>query len=151
MTTTPILAPRVLGQAENAHRAMLDRILVKTGGSYYAWVALTLAATGGRAVEPDPLVVRMMSALRIDRATALATITELASSGLIEALPGEENRIQLTEAGRARYLETRAVIDDVMGRVYDEIPADDLATVGRVLALITARMNGELDGYSEMD
>jgi hypothetical protein len=41
MTITPTLNPRVIGQAESAHRSILDRILARTGTTFPQWVALT--------------------------------------------------------------------------------------------------------------
>jgi hypothetical protein len=144
MTTNPTLNPQLLGQAENAHRALLGRFLAGTGVAYQHWVALTLVASSGAAIDRDALVSRVNGALKVDQAAALATIADLTAGELLETLPGHGNGIGLTEAGGSLYRETRSAIDEVIGRVYGDIPADDLATAGRVLALVTARVNAEL-------
>lgn len=144
MSTTPTLTPQVIGQAENAHRPLMDRVLARTGTTFHQWVALTITAAGGRAVDRDQLVGRVAGALKISDAAVLATIAELTASELLEARPGEGVRVGLTDAGQARYHQIRAAVDEVTARVYRDLPADDLATAGRVLTVITARANAEL-------
>ena len=85
----------------------------------------------------------MTSTLKIDNATALATIARLTASTL---LAGADGPITLTDPGRARYDEIRGALDAVTARLYGDLPADDLATAGRVLATVTTRANAELDG-----
>lgn len=144
MITTPTLNPQVLGQAENAHRALLGRFLAGTGNTYHHWIALTLTAVSGAAIDRDSLVSRMTDVLKIPDAAAVETIADLTAAQLLRTLPGDGPRVGLTDAGQAWYREIRSAIDEVMGRVYGDIPADDLATAGRVLTLITARVNAEL-------
>ena len=64
----------------------------------------------------------------------------------MESLPGEDSRVGLTDAGQARYQQIRTAIGDITARLYGDLPADDLATTGRVLTTITARANAELAG-----
>jgi DNA-binding MarR family transcriptional regulator len=146
MTTTPSLNPQVLGQAENAHRGLLDRILAETGTTYHHWVALAVTSVSGATIHRRQLAERMTRALRIDEATALEAIDQLNAAELLDA-PGDENpRIQLTDAGRERHRQIRTAIDEIIAHVYKHIPAEDLATAGRVLTLVTARANDELAG-----
>ncbi|WP_406040293.1 hypothetical protein OG799_31050 [Micromonospora sp. NBC_00898] len=141
--TSPLLNPQIVGQAENAHLPVLARILARTGTTRHQWVALTLTAAGGGAVDRDRLVARITGTLKIDAAAATAAIAELTTRRLLAELPGETPRIELTDAGQARHRAIRLAVDEVIGRVYRDIPADDLATAGRVLTLITARLNAE--------
>lgn len=143
MTTTPTLNPQIVGQAENAHLPVLKRILARTGTTKNQWVALTLTTAAGGAVDRDQLAGRLTGALKIDHADAGATITELTTARLLEDVSGEVSGVGLTESGQARYREIRAAVDEVIGRAYRDIPADDLATAARVLTLITARLNAE--------
>ncbi len=144
MSTAPVLSPQIIGQAENAHRPLMERILARTGTTFRQWVTLTITAAGGGIAERDQLVLRMTGALKIDRAAAATTIAELAAADLIQDLPGRGSRVRLTDAGQARYDQVRAAVDEVTARLYGGIPAADLATAGRVLALVTARANAEL-------
>ncbi|MDX6222850.1 MAG: hypothetical protein QOD91_1904, partial [Frankiales bacterium] len=46
----PTLDPQIIGQAEKAHKPLLERVLARTGTTMNQWVALKLtAATGGTA------------------------------------------------------------------------------------------------------
>jgi DNA-binding MarR family transcriptional regulator len=138
---TTTLNGQILGAAENATRAVLDRLLAGTGTTFHQWVALNGTAQSGGAVDLDQLVARMVDGLKIDRAAVLATVAELSDAGLLTA---DGTRVTLTEAGQTRYHGIRGAVDDVTARLYGDLPEDDLATAGRVLTLITARANAEL-------
>ena len=141
---TPTLNGQVLGEAERATRAVLDRVLARDGLTFHDWVVLNI--TGAGPVERDRLVARMTSALKIDEVAVLEAIIELTGRGLIEAGPsGEAAQVTLTDAGRARHGQIRATVDEITSRLYGDLPADDLATAGRVLTVLTARANAELD------
>ena len=144
--TSPQLNPQIVGQAENAHLPVLKRILAQTGTTKNQWVALTLTTAAGGAIDRNQLIGRLTDALKIDNAAAVAAISELTTTQLLE--DGEESGVELTDSGQARYREIRSAVDEVIGRVYRDIPADDLATAGRVLTLITARLNAETAGAS---
>ena len=142
---TPSLNGQVLGEAERATRAVLDRVLARSGLTFHDWVVLNIAGAGP--VGRDHLVARMTHALKIDEVAVLDAVTELTGRGLVEAGPsGEVSLVTLTGAGRARHGEIRAAVDEITTRLYGDLPADDLATAGRVLTVITARANAELAG-----
>jgi hypothetical protein len=144
MSTTPTFTPQVLGQAENAHRAILERILAGTGTTYHQWVALTITAACNGAADREQLIGRVAGALKIDDEVAAATIAEMTASDLLEAQPGGGDSVGLTDMAQARYRQIRTAVGEVTARLYSDLPADDLATVGRVLSIITARANAEL-------
>jgi hypothetical protein len=141
MSTTPTLNGQVIGQAEHATRAVLDRLLAHAGATFHDWVALNLIAASRAAVGRDELVGRMTGALKTDDGTALATVAGLTASNLLAV---DEAHIALTDAGQARYDEIRAALDEVTARLYGDLPAEDLATAGRVLTTVTTRANAEL-------
>ena len=142
MPTPTTLNPQIIGQAENALRAILNRALARTGGSTYQhWVALNLTAAGGGAIDRDQLVGRLTAALKIDDAAAQATIAELTAAHLLR---DHGSRIEFTDTGQARYRQIRTDLDQTNTRLFGELSADDLATVGRVLTVITDRANAEL-------
>lgn len=143
MSSTMTLNPQIIGQAENAHRPILDRILARTGTSRHQWFALTITAANGGAIESDQLTARMTGALKIGEAEVAAAVAELTAARLMEATDGWA--LSLTGAGQARYRGIRGSVDEVVGRAYGDIPAEDLATAARVLQLITARLDAELD------
>ena len=148
MPVTPTLSPRVIGQAENAHRPLMNRILARSGTMFPQWVALTKVAADGGTADRRQLIDAITGALKIDDAAAAEALAGLAAADLLEALealPGTGSRVGLTPPGQARYREIRAAVDRVTARLYGDIPPAELATAGRVLALITARAN-ELAG-----
>jgi DNA-binding MarR family transcriptional regulator len=139
MSDTPTLTPQIVGQAENAHKPILDRILAPASLSRNQWVALTLTAASGGAIDSGQLAARMASALKIDNAEAAAAVAELTAAQLTEAADGPA--VRLTVAGQARHREIRAAVSEVTERAYGDIPAEDLATAARVLITITERLN----------
>ncbi|MEU7893755.1 hypothetical protein AB0B45_12905 [Nonomuraea sp. NPDC049152] len=141
MPTT--LNPQIVGQAENAHKPLLDRVLSRTGTTKHQWVALKLTALSGGTIDRAQLIGRITGALKIPDAAALAALTELTAAHLLQVQPGEAPTIELTPAGQERHREIGSAIDEIIARVYGDIPPGDLETAGRVLTLITARLNAE--------
>jgi DNA-binding MarR family transcriptional regulator len=126
----------------------MNRILARSGTTFPQWVALTKVAADGGTADRRQLIDAMTGALKIDDAAAAEALAGLAAADLLEALealPGTGSRVGLTPPGQARYREIRAAVDRVTARLYGDIPPAELATAGRVLALITARAN-ELAG-----
>ncbi|MFD0365452.1 hypothetical protein ACFQZZ_28790 [Nocardia sp. GCM10030253] len=141
MATVITLNPQVLGQAENAHRALLDQILQSPGMTYHQWVGLTVAATAGDQVPLEQLIGRLTGALKTDADTVRTALTELAADGLIEQ---DRASVRVTALGRTRFGGVRSDIEGAMKQAYADIPAADLDTAGRVLAQVTAQMNAVL-------
>lgn len=142
MSITPSLNPQIVGQAESAHKAILDRILDRTGTTPDQWFALAVTTANGGAIESGQLVARLTRARKIGDAQAAGAIAELKAAQLVEVPSGQP--LRLTEAGQARYRDIRAAVDEVMARAYGDIPAEDLVTAARVLRLVTTRLNEEL-------
>lgn len=140
-TPTPTLNGQVIGEAENAIRAVLDRLLRRVGNTFHQWVALNSVAIGGGSLAQQELVDRMIGGLKVDEAPVRATIAELLASGLLEQ---RGSRLGLTPLGDARHREIRAGIGEITARLYADLPTDDLAAAGRVLTVLTARANAEL-------
>jgi hypothetical protein len=138
--STSILNPRILGQAENAHRALLERFLTGTGLTYQRWVALTLVAVGGHVRKPDVLD-RLVSALKTDREPAGIVLSDLAAAGLLGERDGD---LWLSDSGRALYQRIRAEVDAAVAELYRDIPTDHLEIAGRVLTEITMRADRRL-------
>jgi hypothetical protein len=85
-------------------------------------------------------------ALKISHAEAQARISELAAAQLLDAPDGERGPVQVTDAGRQLHGRIRAAIAEITGRLWGDLPAEDLATAGRVLSIVTARANAQLAG-----
>jgi DNA-binding MarR family transcriptional regulator len=144
MSAVPALTPQVIGQAEHAHRPLLERVLDATGVTFPQWVALTITAAADGAIDRGELIGAMTGALKTDDTAAARPLAGLTASGLLQELTDDGSRVGLTETGRARYRQIRAAVEEVVARLYGNIPAEDLATTSRVLTLITARANAEL-------
>ncbi|MCW2976499.1 MAG: hypothetical protein JWM06_1780 [Actinomycetia bacterium] len=148
MTVTQTLNPQILGQAEKAHAALLGRILEGTPNTYHHWVAFNIIVAGDGRIDTDAFVERMTGGLKVDDAAARAVIDELAEGHMIETTSSDAAVLELTDDGRETYRWIRQAVDETIRSLYADISADDLATAGRVLALITARANAELAGGS---
>jgi len=139
MQAYPSLNTQVIGQAESALGAILDPLLARTGTTFQQWLVLTVTAASEAGLDRATLVARIAGARKIDAAEVETAIGELAAAGLARA----DSRVTLTEAGQARYTGIRTALDEITARLFD-FPAEDLATAGRVLAILTARANAEL-------
>ena len=61
----PPLNGQDIGQAEHATRAVLDRLLARTGTQFRGWVILNLLAAGGGELGEDELTGRITHGLKI--------------------------------------------------------------------------------------
>jgi DNA-binding MarR family transcriptional regulator len=142
--TTPILNGQVLGVAANATRAVLDRLLAEHGTTANKWIALRATAVAGGELPTAELVDRLVDGLKIGSSEALGAVSDLVAAGLLASLPGEPSRIALTDAGRGRYEQISEQLAEITGRIYADLPPEDLAAAGRVLTIVAARANAEL-------
>lgn len=141
-TASHTFGTALIGQTEKALNAILDRQLAGTGVSEPQWVTLTLAVVGGGDLDLDDLVGRVGAATRFSRAAIHQRIGELSAAGLLR--DGGDGRIQVTDEGRARWTQVRAAIGPITERLWGDLPAEDLAAAGRVLAVVLDRAHGEL-------
>jgi len=142
MPETPPLTGQQIGEAENAIRAVLDELLAETGTTFHQWVALRVLAATDSGLEPDRLVARMASGLKVEPSFVLGAIGQLEAEELVSAA----EVVALTDAGRARHRRIQEGVDRITRRLYGELPVDDLVTTRRVLAIVTERANALLAG-----
>jgi DNA-binding MarR family transcriptional regulator len=141
-SSTPTFGTQVIGQTEKALNAILARQLAGTGLTEPQWVTLTLTVVSGGDLGRDQLVGRVADALKVSPAAAQARITELAAAQLLQT--GEEGSVKVTEAGQARWSEIRAAVTQITQGLWGDLPAEDLATAGRVLSTVLERANALL-------
>jgi hypothetical protein len=141
--TSSSFGPPLIGQTENALNAILARELEGTGLTEPRWVVLNLALAAGDGVARPDLASRAGSALKVPAADADTRIGELADAQLLAASGPE---ILVTEAGRTLHARIRGAILEITGRLWGDLPEDDLATAGRVLGTVLDRANAELTG-----
>lgn len=144
MSDAPLLNPQLLGQAEAAHRALLQRVLAPAGLSHAHWVALNLLVARGNQSDWQPIAAALVDTLKIEYAEAHETLAGLVDAGLLTAGSAPPARARLTEVGQQRHSELRGEVARVVARLYRDLPAQDLATAGRVLATLTLRASAEL-------
>jgi hypothetical protein len=144
MSTTPTFGPPLIGQTEKALNAILDRQLAGTGMTEAQWVTLTLTVAGGSA-DRGQLIGRVVAALKIRDAEADSLIAELAAAQLLQASDdGDASRVEVTDAGRQLHGRIRAQVGESTERLWGDLPAEDLASAGRVLSTVLGRANAEL-------
>lgn len=143
----PPLSTRLIGETESALGALLIPLLNEAGLTFLQWAALSVALAAsapgaGPGLTRDQLADQVGHARKAEPAEVAAAVAGLAEAGLLATGGGQA---AVTEAGRARYDRVRAPLDEIIGQLFD-LPADDLATAGRVLATVTARANAVLAG-----
>ena len=143
MPTYPTLTPRVIGQAEKTLNAILARQLAGTGLTEPEWVILTLAATSGEPPGRDQFTRTVADALKISEAGARARIGAMVTAQQLQ-ITGEGSAVTVTGAALQVHERIRAATVSITQQLWGDLPAGDLATAGRVLAIITERANAEL-------
>ena len=144
IATPTTLNPSIIGQAEKAHKAILNRILVGTTLDEKQWITVQMALAAGATFERVQLVAGVASAAKFDPADVEAAIAALTGAGLVQAAPGAGSQLSFTAAGRVLVENLRGETRDIIARAYGDIPAEDLATTARVLTAITAKISEEL-------
>ncbi|MFE5207227.1 MarR family transcriptional regulator [Streptomyces sp. NPDC056600] len=145
--TAPAPAPapaadaRVLGLAHYAARGVLERVLARHGLTFQQQILLRAAVIADTPPTADDLVVQVQGFLKVAEAGVRATLGELVARRLLVA---DGAYLRPTDAGRELLAVTAGEVAPVSARVWGGIPAEDLAAVGRVLALVTERAEAEL-------
>jgi hypothetical protein len=143
MPAYPVLTPRVIGQAEKTLNAILARLLEGTGLTEPEWVILTLTATSGEPAERDQFTRMVAGALKISDADALARVDAMIAAQHLQ-ITGEGSAVTVTDAAVQLHRRISAATTGIIEQLWGDLPAGDLATTGRVLAIITERANAEL-------
>ncbi|AWZ04888.1 MULTISPECIES: MarR family transcriptional regulator [unclassified Streptomyces] len=141
---TPAAAPtdaRALGLAHYAARGVLEHVLARHGVTFQQQIALRAAVTTDIPQTPDELIAQVQGSLKTGPADIRSTLDELLAG---ELLVTDGPHLLPTDAGRALFAAIGADTAPVTARVWGSIPTEDLATAGRVLALVTERANAEL-------
>ncbi|MFI6273940.1 MarR family winged helix-turn-helix transcriptional regulator [Streptomyces sp. NPDC050988] len=142
--TTPTVNGRVIALAHYAGRAVLERVLTRTGNTFNQSVTLRVVAIADGPIERDRVASDVAGSLKTDESAVQTTIDELVAAKLVEEAPSDGSGLRLTAVGRDLYERVTAETAQISARIYADIPAEDLATAGRVLTLVTERANAEL-------
>ena len=87
MTHTPTLNGQDIGAAESAVRAVLNRLLARTGTPFHGWVILNLLGRSDAPLSQDELTGRVVHGLKIGGDVVHAAAAGLAEQGLISREP----------------------------------------------------------------
>jgi hypothetical protein len=142
--TPTAFGPSLIGQTEKALDAILVRELTGTGLSPAGWVILKLAGSAGGHLGRQDLIDLAKVQAKFDPEKSAVEIEGLLSLGMLEADGGD---VLLTSAARELQARVVGTTDEIRDRLWGDLPAADLATAGRVLGTVLARVNAEL-GYS---
>jgi len=134
MSDYPTLTPRVIGETEKTLNAFLGRLLAGTGVAEPQWVVLSVAITGGGSITPQQAAF----ALKITEPQARDQLNQLTTAGYLT----DGNSV--TQRARDLFAQVRNATHEITERLWGDLPAEDLATAGRVLSIITERANAEL-------
>ena len=140
MTTIPTLNGQVIGMTHYATRALLERVLESLDLTFEQSVVLNVVSSGDAPTPREQVVSRVTSGLKVSDAVAIAAVDGLAASGIVSA--GDD--IALTDQGAVVQRAIRGEIEAITARLYGDLPAEDLATAGRVLTTVTERANAML-------
>jgi DNA-binding transcriptional regulator PaaX len=140
---TPLVNGRLIGLTHYASRALLERVLARSGTSFTQSTALrTLADHGGNA-ERASLVALVVEALKLgDEQTVRTAVDGLLADRLLEV--SDEDRVSFTAGGRQLFDGIQAAGAEIASRLYAGIAREDLETAGRVLTVVLERANAEL-------
>ena len=144
MTNPPAVTGQAIGEAAKATNAVLETLLAEVRTSFLSWVALNVLTTAGPVMPQDALVQRMSGGLNVGAEPVLTTLDELEVARLVTRSDDADAAVELTADGLALHRRIRAGIDQITERLYGDLPRDDLATTGRILATVTQRANAVL-------
>ncbi|WP_326758200.1 MarR family winged helix-turn-helix transcriptional regulator [Streptomyces phaeochromogenes] len=142
--TTPTVNGRVIALAHYAGRAVLERVLTRTGNTFNQSVTLRVVAIADAPIARDKVAADVTGSLKIEESAVHTTIDELVAAKLVEEVQPDGSGLRLTPVGRDLYERVTAETNQISARIYADIPTEDLATAGRVLTLVNERANAEL-------
>ena len=134
MPDYPTLTPRVIGETEKTLNAFLGRLLAGTGVTEPQWVILSVAVTGGGSITPQQAAF----ALKITEPQAGDQLGQLTAAGYLT------DGKSVTQRALELFARVRNATHEITEWLWGDLPAEDLATAGRVLSIITERANAEL-------
>ena len=140
-TTTSPANARTLGLAHYAARAVLESVLTRHGLGFQQQIVLRPLALAAGPLDGGQLAADTVAALKTDEDSVQGTIGELIAAGLVAT---DASEVRITDAGRALYERIVNETSAASGRIWGDIPDQDLLAAGRVLTLVAERANAEL-------
>ena len=144
MSTDPTLTPQIIGQAEKTMNTILFRLLAGPGLTEAQWITLTLIAAGGESTGRARLAAQVAHGLKASEAQAREHLASLVAAQLVQDPGDDEGPVRFTARGTQVFGQIRGATAEVVTRLWGDLPAEDLATAGRVLSIVITRANAEL-------
>jgi DNA-binding MarR family transcriptional regulator len=137
-TTTPEVpfGAQLIGRTEKSLDALLKRVLVGSGLSEPEYVALRVCSDRAGTPRAD-VTAQLATTFRKGEHHAAELIERLSSAGMIGS--DQTAPVELTPAGRELHDRLVAETDAVAGRLWGDLPTDDLAVAARVLHTVLRR------------
>lgn len=141
-TTAPELpfGAQLIGRTEKSLGALLDGIIAGTGLSEPEYVALRVCSDQAGDPRAD-VIAQLAAAFRKGEDHAAGLVERLGSAGMIDT--DRSAVIELTPAGRELHARLVADTEALTGRLWGDLPKDDLAVVARVLNAVLRRAASE--------
>ncbi|HKY14577.1 MAG TPA: hypothetical protein VJM33_06595 [Microthrixaceae bacterium] len=137
MITPPTLNGQIIGRAERATRALLERLLEPIGLSFPQWATLNMLITGGGQVDGHELTVQVARGLRVSHDDAVGALAGLVDAGLAIRTP--EGVATVSRSGEQTFMEVSDGIAEIARHLYGDLLEADLAVAARVLETVTGR------------
>jgi hypothetical protein len=138
MVDQPTLTAPIIGQTENALRALLIRALHGPGLDYYQWAALRVVSTSTPPLGQKHLREQLQDGLKIDPSIADDVIDSLATRRLLFV---SAESVTTTDEGSNLYQRLDGEVRGISAQVWEGINATDLAAAYRVHLVVTERAN----------
>jgi DNA-binding MarR family transcriptional regulator len=125
-----------------AIRAAMDSVLRPYDLGSTQWQVLSRLTRVGPTMQRD-----LARALHIERATLSGIVATLVRKGLIDQMPGEDQRqrvLKITDAGRRVWAELPDLLTVIRDVAFDGADPEELAVAFRVLQSATQRLNDHM-------
>ena len=132
MKVAETLTTRDIGEAENALRANLIRVISTAGLEFGHWVAIQMITNGNASITGSDL----SKPLKISVDEAQSLLDSLQAAGIIHQ---EFDEYCITETGTATVERLRVQVKAITKAVFCELDSNDLIAAHRVLSIIAVR------------
>jgi MarR family transcriptional regulator, lower aerobic nicotinate degradation pathway regulator len=125
-----------------AIRAAMDSVLRPFDLGSTQWLVLSRLTKEGPTMQRD-----LARLLHVERATLSGIVATLVRKGLIDQMPGEDQRqrvLQITDAGRRVWAELPDLLTVIRDVAFDGADPGELAIAFRVLQSATQRLNDHM-------
>ena len=135
---------QLVGQVEKTLSAILGRLLAGSGVTEPQWVALNVLLVPEEPLARADAVQRTAAALKVDVETARACLDALEARGFLTTRRDATGGMEVSDTGRAFHGSVRARVEELTGRLWGDVPADELALAADVLNTVLRRAGSEL-------